>query len=84
MSDLAACAHTKITEITWRNNSGDTSGKFMCLNCNTDFVPVTREIWEFLNTRPEFKMPNKPENNQFLSRTQQERISESESWKSSL
>ena len=42
-----ACGHTKIKEIRWSENYG-TSSKFMCLDCNTDFVQVTQEIREFL------------------------------------
>lgn len=43
----AACGHSKIKEITWYENHGQ-SHKFMCLNCNTDFVQVTPEIRRFM------------------------------------
>lgn len=43
----AACGHTKIKKITWHEDYGQSS-KFMCLDCNTDFVPVTSEIRNFL------------------------------------
>lgn len=42
-----ACAHTKIKEISWNENHA-TSSKFMCLDCNTDFVQLTPEIRDFL------------------------------------
>lgn len=37
----ASCGHTKIKWITWTTENHTTSGKFMCLDCNTDFIPVT-------------------------------------------
>jgi len=48
--DVPACGHTKIKEITWHEDLGQ-SGKFMCLNCNTDFVPLTNDIRKYLSSR---------------------------------
>ena len=50
MTDIenACCAHTKIKEIRWNNEEHSTSSKFMCLDCNTDFVELTLPIRRFL------------------------------------
>lgn len=38
------CGHTKIKEVRWNSEQHSTSAKFMCLDCNTDFVPLTAAL----------------------------------------
>ena len=56
--ELCACAHTKIKEIRWNENLGQSS-KFMCLDCNTDFVPLTGEIRDFIWRKKNLKVDGK-------------------------
>ena len=48
MSDVPACGHSQIKRITWSTGGSGQSEKFMCLDCNTDFIPLTGEIRDFL------------------------------------
>lgn len=47
-NDDPCCGHTKIKEVRWSNEQHSTSSKFMCLDCNTDFVPLTPEVRRFM------------------------------------
>lgn len=53
-----ACGHSRIKRITWNENMGQ-SEKIMCLDCNTDFVPLTPFIRDAIrnaeNVRDEIK-----------------------------
>jgi hypothetical protein len=57
--DQAMCAHTKIKEIKWNNEQHSTSSKFMCLDCNTDFIPVTDHVRQSLRYFADMQEQNK-------------------------